>query len=67
MDRQLLLFSVVTALILVGCSGDKSPPPAEAVTYQQKTTYDFSTDEVSGNLLRPDGIGSSAGKHCRPF
>lgn len=56
-----LIGGTAAAAILVTASparAQQPPPPAaggDAVTYKQKTVYDFDDDLVEGDLVRPDG------------
>jgi len=61
MDRHLLLGGLITALILAGCSREKSPPPEAEVQFKSTTTHDFPDDTVSGELIRPDGVAIPQG------
>ena len=62
MDRHLLLGGLIAAIILTGCSRDKSPPAEAEVQhkkeaqYKKKTTYDFPDDEVTGEMIRPEAL-----------
>ena len=57
-----VLFVVAAGLSLAGSasaqeapSGGASGGSGDAVSYKQKTVYDFDDDVVEGDLVRPDG------------
>ncbi len=66
MDRQLLVSVSALALICFGgCSRDESPPPAAQTQYSQQTTVEFKSDEVSGEMVRPN-VSSSPAPEAAP-
>ncbi|RDV38668.1 hypothetical protein DV096_07615 [Bradymonadaceae bacterium TMQ3] len=74
MKRAFLTGLVALGMILPATSFAQSLPEAgaasgqagdEGVVYQEETTYDFDGEDLTGNLIRPDGeniTGDQRGK-----